>query len=117
MIARALSLLGLMKRSEHERIVAENDDRAYDSWIKMINERDFYVDEYKALEAKFKRAATNLAEQAEEIASLKAANAALINGNAKLAKEVHTLRPDAQKWRASLKRSRDRKAARKGSVS
>ncbi|MGQ3081042.1 MULTISPECIES: hypothetical protein [Alphaproteobacteria] len=34
-----------------------------------------------------------------------------------LTETLEPLRPDAQKWRDSLKRSRDRKAARKGSVS
>lgn len=117
MIARALSALGLMKRSEHERIVAENDDRAYDSWIKMINERDFYVDEYKVLEAKFKLAATDLAKQADELNDAKLHIDHLgITFLQSLADAVQDYQADALKWRNSLKRSRDRKAAKQGTA-
>lgn len=121
MIARALSALGLMTMSEHERIVAENDNRAYDSWIRMINERDFYVDEYKALEAKFKLAATDLAKQAEEIAQMKvdmsrAAEAAdnYLNWIAGLEAEVQALRPDAEAMRKKRAADRKRMAGKRG---
>lgn len=85
-------------------------------------------------EAKFKRAATDLAAQAEEIEGLrgdvvaaeKAADdfkrklidaeheiAAYSNGAKILHDAIEALTPDAQKWRDYLKRSRDRKAGRK----
>lgn len=132
-----LSFLGLMKRAEHERIVANADDAAYNSWIKVANERDFYVSEYKALNAKFKLAATDLAAQADEIAANRQDAdrvqhmldeseklvSALTDKNVELIGKLQTatgwadhyqeqmeaLRPDALLWRAA----RDKRAARK----
>lgn len=88
-----LKMIGLMTVAEHEALSSKADDAAYNSWIKVINERDFYVSEFKVLEGKFKRAATDLAAQAQEIAAL---------------------RPDAQSWRNRQERERQRGERRKG---
>lgn len=112
-----LHTLGLMTRKEHEAIVADNDDRAYNSWIKMINERDFYVDEYKVLEAKFKKAVTDLEKQAND---LRLADETITLRNAhidRLKTELDSandraarLAPDALLWR----NARDKRAGKRG---
>ncbi len=109
-----LHTLGLMTRKEHERIVEENDEKAYTAWAKMANERDdlkMYRDDWQqkhnAVVGKLKRAATDLAAQAEEIAGLREANASLATGNALLSRENFALRPDAEAMRK--KRAADRK--------
>ncbi len=114
-----LNTLGLMTRKEHERVVADNDNRAYDSWIKMINERDFYVDEYKALEAKFKQAVADLEKQAGEIAALKrdyARRGELLldaRSEREIAEaEAKALRPDALAMRRKRQMDRDRRKGR-----
>lgn len=107
MIARALSALGLMKRAEHERIVDDLDMQAYSRWRDAQTELD-------KLDAKFKLAATDL--EAEVIAS-ESYGDQVVSLNAELARLheiIDALRPDAQKWRNSLKRSRDRRAGKKG---
>lgn len=92
-----LHTLGLMKRSEHERIVAENDEKAFAAWNKSMTARDEMRIERDGADERFKRAATDLAAQAEEIKTLKI--------------RLHYAEPRAKKWDDSLKRSRDRKAA------
>lgn len=108
-----LHTIGLMTRAEHERVVADNDNRAYDSWIKMINERDFYVDEYKALEAKFKKAVTDLEKQAVLEKALRGVNDSRAAEITELKVRLAYAEPRAKKWDDSLKRSRDRKEAKK----
>lgn len=113
MISRALSALGLMRISEYEDIASMTDAMVG----VLAGERD------EALE-RFKLAATDLAKQAEEIEALRFSLSFACSSADRdddtiigLQAEITSLRPDAQKWRASLKRSRDRKSARKGSVS
>lgn len=107
-----LHTIGLMTRAEHEAALAKADDAAYNSWIKVINERDFYVSEYKELEAKFKRAATDLAAQAEEIAK----QDGIIEGMAWEIRgheeTIADLRPDALAMRRKRQRDRELKAAK-----
>lgn len=116
-----LHTIGLMTRAEHEAALAKADDAAYNSWIKVINERDFYVSEYKELDAKFKCASTDLAAQAEEIAQMKvdmsrAAEAAdnYLNWIAGLEAEVQALRPDAEAMRKKRAADRKRMAGKRG---
>ena len=120
-----LAKFGLMKRSEHEAVAKANKGLLRD----ILAER-----------AKFKLAATDLAAQAEEIAAYKEGaailhkavtdrgveNERLTLGWEKCASdlilvrrqlddseaELALTRPDAQKWRAYLKRSRDRRAGK-----
>ncbi len=97
-LTKALSAIGLMRVSEHEREIEVLKD---------------ILEETRAAELlylnKFKKAVTDL----EQVVR---ANETMASGNALLTREVASLRPDAQKWRDSLKRSRDRKAAKKGST-
>lgn len=144
MISPILNALGLMKRSEHEEIVADNDEKAYTAWAKMANERDdmkMYRDDWQqkhnSVVGKLKRATTDLAKQAEEIEAYKEGAkalsriidsgveeikaqqglvSALTEKNVELVSKLETarrecdaLRHDANMWRNSLKRSRDRK--------
>lgn len=123
MIALALKALGLMRVSEHERITS--------LFFEQIEIIDSECDDW---EAKFKRAATDLAAQAEEREGFQRQyrkdileKAILRNRvetaeseidelkgcfNQRLADAVQDYQGDAQKWRNSLKRSRDRKAAK-----
>lgn len=79
----------------------------YAADLKRANEaRDNWRDSSKEWEAKFKLAAADLAKQAEEIEVLKEK---LGYAEWRAADDA----VDAQKWRNSLKRSRDRKAAKK----
>ena len=106
MISRALSALGLMKRSEHEaRMDAYRDD-----WQALL---DNVIEDRDAWEAKFKLAATDLAKQAEEIERLNREVDGKIGVIDSLYTRIDELRPDALLWRAA----RDKRAARKGSVS
>lgn len=63
------------------------------------------IQDRDSAEAKFKLAATDLAKQAEEIEEWKT----LAND---LGAIVEATKDDAQKWRAYLKRSRDRRAGK-----
>ena len=74
-------------------------------------------------EAKFKRAATDLAAQADEIAAygLTLENSAKVIADdrksfVELTNEIASLRPDAEAMRAKRKRDRDMKAAKRGDV-
>lgn len=96
MIARALSALGLMKRSEHEAV--KRQAAADKQLIEHLRA------DVAAYDAKFKLAAANLAKQADEIAGLHRSNAGF-------AAQVEALRPDALLWR----KARDKRA--KGRVS
>ena len=109
MIARALSALGLIKRSEHEREIEILKD---------------ILEETRAAELlylnKFKLAATDLAKQAEEIEALRFSLSFACSSADRdddtiigLQAEIASLRPDALLWRAA----REKRAARKGSVS
>lgn len=116
MISRALSALGLMRVSEHERIVIERDH-----WFK---EAAKYRDQFLDLSVEHQDCAgkitgLSLRASAAEIAreAFVKENMALTASLAQRTNEIASLRPDALKWRNYLKRSRDRKAARKGSVS
>ena len=114
MIARALSLLGLMKRSEHERLKNE----AINAYCRL---NDSLRDERNSAQAELKRVAwdiagykSSIAEQADEIAALKAESDTRYDLLSSACAEIEALRPDALKWRNYLKRSRDRKAGKKG---
>lgn len=109
MISRALNALGLMTVSEHERIVDELDQVTYSQWRNAQTDLD-------KMDAKFKLAATDLAKQAEEIANyrqlMERADHQLDQSGEMLDEaraEIDALRHDANMWRNSLKRSRDRK--------
>ena len=108
-----LSALSLGKKPNQP--IQPDDIAEYIADLKRANEaRDNWRDSSKEWEAKFKVAATDLAKQAEEIADLKDdlrfADAVL----AAQKRDVDAFKADAQKWRNSLKRSRDRKAGKKG---
>lgn len=109
MIALALKSLGLMRVSEHEALLA--DAKADVAWHESVAHG--YSIQLADVTAKFKRAATDLAAQAEETDRLRAELGAEALAIAGLHNEIMALRPDAQKWRDYLKRSRDRKAGRK----
>ena len=112
-----LHTIGLMTRAEHERIVQAEILQSIKAANRASDEKGFrFKAEKRAdeLEAKFKRAATDLAKQAEEIAQMKvdmsrAAEAAdnYLNWIAGLEAEVQALRPDAEAMRK--KRAADRK--------
>lgn len=109
MIALALKSLGLMRVSEHEAATL----RLEESIASREREIDHVVSERNEALAKFKRAATDLAKQAEELNEAKLHIDHLgITFNQRLADAVQDYQGDAQKWRNSLKRSRDRKAAK-----
>lgn len=109
-----LHTIGLMTRAEHERIVADNDEKAFAAWNKAMTARDEMRIERDGADERFKRAATDLAAQAEEIAELKQclelkvqAGNNMFNWIEGLEAEVAALRPDAEAMRK--KRSADRK--------
>jgi Skp family chaperone for outer membrane proteins len=105
MIRRTLSALGLGKKPT-QPIQSEIAEYAAD--LKRANEaRDNWRDSSKEWEAKFKTAIGNLAVASTDLADLRA------TFNQRLADAVQDYQADAQKWRDSLKRSRDRKAAKK----
>lgn len=138
MIARALSLLGLMKRSEHaaEKLRIANSYAArifgLEDDLRVARESlKIEKDAGAEAEERFKRAATDLAEQAGEIArqddtiermawEIKRHEDEIRERKqvqydlARARLEIEALRPDALKWRNYLKRSRDRKAGKKG---
>lgn len=102
-----LHTIGLMTRAEHERIVQAEILQSIKAANRASDEKGFrFKAEKRAdeLEAKFKRAVTDLAAQAEEIAEWKT----IAND---LGAIVEATKDDARKWRDYLKRSRDRKAA------
>jgi hypothetical protein len=65
---------------------------------------------YDALNERFKKAVTDLAEARCSLEDERA------SFNQRLADAIQDYEADALKWRASLKRSRDRKAAKKEGV-
>lgn len=129
-----LSLFGLMKRSEHEAAIKIHSDAvdeaqadalsASDKCRRMMNERNDIAGKHGALvlrlesaEAKYKKAIKEVADQAAIIQDLtvdrgqwrKDCLAAVEREEALLASAEQDA-ADAEKWRASLKRSRDRRA-------
>lgn len=109
-LTRTLSAIGLGKKPTQP---IQSEIAEYIADLKRANEaRDNWRDSSKEWEAKFKTAATDL--EAEVIAS-ESYGDQVVSLNAELARLheiIDALRPDAQKWRNSLKRSRDRKAAK-----
>lgn len=119
-----LSKLGLMRVSEHERACRPLRERLFDSEQKRIH----WQGEANEANLKYKRAITDLAAQADEIAALKATIqemhherdewGALVASNGdrihELEEETLALRPDAEAMRAKRKRDRDMKAAKRG---
>lgn len=103
---RLLQAIGLMRVSEHERIVEQRDNDAYASWNKALNARDHFED-------KFKKAITDLAAAREEIAHLDECEKRLDADRNHWRAEANSLRPDALAMRRKRQRDRDR---RKGKV-
>lgn len=105
-----LHTIGLMTRAEHERIV----DEIREEVICRECESDHWQD-------KFKRAATDLAAQAEEIAALKKEIADFVrdanydNDTIEgMRSEINALRPDAEAMRKKLAADRKRMAVKRG---
>lgn len=94
-LTKALSAIGLMRVSEHEATCRPLRERLFDSEQKRIH----WQGEANEANAKFKQAITDLEAKVRECDGWKAAALAM--------------EPDALKWRDYLKRSRDRKAAKK----
>ena len=97
-----LNAIGLMTRAEHEELT-----RLKTAALDTIAQS--YCGEVKAAtdwEAKFKTAIGNLAVASTDLADLRA------TFNQRVADAVQDYQTDDQKWRNSLKRSRDRKAAK-----
>jgi len=88
MIALALKALGLMRVSEHEAEVG----RLEESIASREREIDHIVSERNEAIAKFKRAATDLAAQAEEIAAYKEGAKALHRGLDEYMAEIKNLK-------------------------
>lgn len=105
-MSKLLNALGLMKRSEHEAVEQDRDD-----WRDKSMEQSVEISE---LTAKFKLASTDLAKQAEEIKGARQAIEYWKSEAVAARNEANALRPYALKWRDYLKRSRDRKEAKKG---
>ena len=113
-IDKALSALGLMRVAEHERLT-----RLKTAALDTISQS--YVGELRAstdLEVKYKAAIKDLAVARDEVVALKADREELRDELSSqddricnMEAEIASLRPDAQKWRDYLKRSRDRKRA------
>lgn len=106
---RLLSKLGLMRVSEHESAIAKLEAhiaRADDDVERLEGERDRLSDRLATMESKFKRAATDLADNSLALcdvrAELSATETLLLTAEA----EIAALRPDALLWR----RARDRRA-------
>lgn len=101
-MTRLLSLFGLMRVSEHERACRPLRERLFDSEQKRIH----WQGEANEMTAKFKRAATDLAAQAEErdrvIGNLKQIIGKQID-------ELADLRPDALAMRRKRQMDRDRR--------
>lgn len=94
-----------MRVSEHEQIVEQRNAVAHA--------------EFHGVHAKYKRAVTDLAAQADEIATLteKLRRKAVLIESAEasinyLKAEINRLRPDAEAMRAKRKRDRDMEAAK-----
>lgn len=125
-MTRLLSLFGLMRVSEHERLTDELDNDAFASWNKAITDRDdmrMQRDDWQAkhasvctkldeMTAKFKRAVTDLEKQAGEIARLKTTVAEHRESFAELTSEIAELLPDALAMRRKRQRDRELKAAK-----
>ncbi len=108
-----LHTLGLMTRKEHERRLR---DAVFGTMTVEVHKELIAVER-----AKFKRAATDLAAQAEEIAAYKEGAKALHRGlddymatiRAQEA-EIDSLRPDALAMRRKRQMDRDRVAGKRG---
>lgn len=74
--------------------------------------REEEADTVSYLEAKFKKAVKDIAGLTEDVAQAEKVADARARKIAELNAEIAALKPDAEKWRDSLKRSRDRKAAK-----
>lgn len=95
MIPRFLSLIGLMRRSDHEakvRTLEADRDR---------------------LDDKFKKAVTDLERVVSRNQKLMFEKGLLAAANSSLRSEINDLRPDAEAMRAKRARDRDQKAARR----
>lgn len=129
-MTRLLSLFGLMRVSEHERLADKLDNNAFASWHKAITDRDdmrMQRDDWQAkhasvctklneMTAKFKKVVADLEKQAGEIAVLKqlAENAdsrsrGFERLNLALISENNALRPDALAMRRKRQMDRDRR--------
>lgn len=105
-----LHTIGLMTRAEHERLTRLKTE-ALDTIAQS------YCGEVKAAtdwEAKFKRAAANLAAQAEEIARLEADRNRWRKDCLAIIEEADDLRPDAEAMRKKRAADRKRMAAKRG---
>lgn len=98
-----LKTIGLMRRAEHEAWL----DTAGKSLVN--SERDL-----KDMTAKFKRAATDLAAQAEEIAALRADCDLKDRVIGDLNEMIENLRPDAEAMRRKRAADRKRMAGKRG---
>lgn len=95
-----LHTIGLMTRAEHEALLHH----------KILHPVDPETD----WEAKFKRAATDLAAQAEEIAGLKQHVMSITRDRNSWREEANTLRPDAEAMRKKRAADRKRMAVKRG---
>ena len=117
-MTRLLSLVGLMRVSEHEeaKLQALADEQRIalrDTNLATARETISSLTALnRDLEAKYKRAVADLEKQAGEIAALREANSSLASGNALLSKEVIALRPDALAMRRKRQMDRDRRKGR-----
>lgn len=98
-----LHTLGLMARKEHEAACKPLRERLFDSEQKRIH----WQGQSNEMTAKFKRAATDLAAQAEKLARLESLNTILLETNA-------ALRPDAEAMRKKRDADRKRMAGKRG---
>lgn len=98
-----LHTIGLMRRAEHEAKVSLLNDTI--DTIRTLSESR--GEERNELLAKFKRAATDLAAQADKLAMLEKLNVILLEANA-------DLRPDAEAMRRKRAADRKRMAGKRG---
>lgn len=125
-MTRLLSLFGLMRVSEHKKVVQEEILQSIKAANRASDEKGFRLKAEKRaddFEAKFKKAVADLEKQAGEIAVLRrdyARRGELIqearNERDRAEAEAKFLRPDALAMRRKRQMDRDRRKGNSGSV-